>query len=65
LSAGRKQQTAILVARFMTNGLCITAEMFRQIMGNIAKCERIPAKWMARVGQNFSTTKHAPTLEPE
>ncbi len=34
-------------------------------MGTFEKCERIPAKWMARIGQNFSTTKHAVTLEPK
>ncbi len=64
-SAGLKEQTALFVAPFRDGGTPVTADMIRQRMGNFTKSERIPAKWMARIGQNFSTSKHAVTLDPE
>ncbi len=61
-ASGVREQTAVFVTPFEVDGVRYDADKIRSQMGTFAKTERMPAKWMARLGQNFSTSKFGADL---
>ncbi|KAA1121944.1 hypothetical protein PGTUg99_003244 [Puccinia graminis f. sp. tritici] len=62
-SALRSHQ-AWFVCPFIHRGELITATKIRNRIGSFPKVINIPARYMARVGQAFTTTRKAVTLQP-
>lgn len=63
-SSALKCHQAWFVCSFVHKGTVMTAELIRQRMGTFSKVNKIPARYMARIAQAFTTTQKAVTLSP-
>lgn len=62
-SSSLKEHTAYYVAPFKdSSGSLVTAERIRASIGDFAKIRHIPARYMARIAQAFTTTAPSITL---
>ncbi|KAA1139129.1 hypothetical protein PGTUg99_036395 [Puccinia graminis f. sp. tritici] len=63
-SSALKCHQAWFVCPFVHKGAVMSAEKIRSRMGTFSLVNRIPARYMARIAQAFTTTQKAVTLAP-
>ncbi|KAI7964060.1 hypothetical protein MJO29_004487 [Puccinia striiformis f. sp. tritici] len=63
-SSALKCHQAWFVCPFLHKGEVMRAETIRSRMGTFSKVNKIPARYMARIAQAFTTTQRAVTLAP-
>ncbi|POW19920.1 hypothetical protein PSHT_04098 [Puccinia striiformis] len=63
-SSALKSHQAWFVCPFIHRGQLVNASKIRDRMGCFSTVNKIPARYMARVAQAFTTTKKAITLQP-
>ncbi|PLW25163.1 hypothetical protein PCANC_25081 [Puccinia coronata f. sp. avenae] len=63
-SSALKCHQAWFVCPFFHEGKIVTAEVIRNRMGSFSNVNKIPARYMARIAQAFTTTQKAVTLLP-